>query len=229
MKAALRYLPGILYLPDILVAVSLAFPAAAIAQSDPQVPAQSAGSAQLSPADRKFVQEAAIGGMLEVELGKLAVEKAASGPVRQFGQRMVDDHSQGNEQLKAIAQTKGIALPDSLDAKHRKEVERLQKLPAAQFDQAYMKLMLEDHQQDIREFRKEATQGTDSNVKSFATSTLPKLHDHLAMAREAAKTAKATDRTRKPAAGTAESNAVNDNSTGAVTNDASDSQGRTKQ
>jgi putative membrane protein len=178
-----------------------------MAQNDPQTPSEPAGSAQLSAADRKFVQEAAIGGMLEVELGRLAVQKAASDPVRQFGQRMVDDHSQGNEQLKAIAQTKGIALPDSLDAKHRKEVERLQKLSAAQFDQAYMKLMLEDHQQDIREFRKEATQGVDSNVKSFAASTLPKLHDHLAMAREAAKTTKATDHTRKPATDTAESTA----------------------
>jgi len=221
MKAASRYLLGI------LVAVSLAFPAAAKAQSDPQGPSESAGSAQLSPADRKFVQEAAIGGMLEIELGRLAVEKAVSAPVRQFGQRMVNDHSQGNEQLRSIAQTKGIALPDSLDAKHRQEVEQLRKLSAAQFDQAYMKLMLEDHQQNIREFRKEATQGTDSNVKSFAASTLPKLHDHLAMAREAAKTA--TDRSRKPATGIAESNRAKDKTTGAVSNDASESPGKTKQ
>ena len=211
----------------ILVAVSLAFPAAAMAQSDPQAPSESVGSAQLSQADRKFVQEAAVGGMLEVELGKLAVEKAVSDPVRQFGKRMVDDHSQGNEQLRSIAQTKGIALPDNLDAKHRQEVERLRKLSAAQFDPAYMKLMLEDHQQDIREFRKEATQGVDSNVKSFAASTLPKLHDHLAMAREAAKTA--SDRSRKPAAGIAESNRAKDKTTGAVSNDASESPGRTKQ
>jgi putative membrane protein len=212
-----------------LMVVSLALPAAAIAQNDQQTPSQPSagtsqrpGNAQLAAADRKFVHDAAVGGMLEVELGKLAVQKATSEQVRQFGQRMVDDHSQASEQLKAIAQTKGITLPDSLDAKHRKELERLQKLSGAEFDQAYMNLMLEDHQKDIREFRKVAQQGLDPDIKSVAATTLPKLHDHLAMARSAARMAKSADRTKKPSAtGAAESDRALDKTTGDTTNDAS--------
>jgi putative membrane protein len=154
----------------------------------------------VSAPDRKFVNEAATGGVLEIELGKLAVQKAASEAVRQFGQRMVDDHSQAAEQLKQITQAKGMTLPGSLDAKQRKEIERLQKLSGPQFDQAYMKLMLEDHQQDIRVFRKEAQQGSDSDIRSFASATLPKLHDHLALAQGAAKTARAIEHSKKPPA-----------------------------
>jgi putative membrane protein len=171
----------------------------AAAQSLPGATERSS-TAQLSAADRKFVYEAATGGLMEVELGKLAVQRAASEAVRQFGQRMVDDHSQGAEQLKQIAQAKALALPDSVDAKQRKEIERLQKLSGPQFDQAYMKLMLEDHQQDIRVFRKEAQQGSDSDIKSFASATLPKLHDHLALAQGAAKTARAIEHSKKPSA-----------------------------
>ena len=186
-----------------LIAVSLALPAASMGQNEPAAAEPSptsverSSTALLSAADRKFVSDAATGGLLEVELGKLAVQKAASEAVRQFGQRMVDDHSQAAEQLKQIAQAKAMTLPDSLDAKQRKEVERLQKLSGPQFDQAYMKLMLEDHQQDIRVFRKEVQQGSDSDIKSFAATTLPKLHDHLAMARDAVRTAKFTDPVRK--------------------------------
>jgi len=183
------------YLSWMLAAVSLALPAAALAQNDTSV--QLGTGSQLSAADRKFLQDAAAGAMLEVELGRMAAQKGSTEQVRQFGQRMVDDHSQASEQLKSIAQSKGVPLPDSLDANRRKAVERLQRLPAAQFDQAYIKLMLEDHQQDIREFRKAAQQGSDSNVKSFASATLPRLHDHLAMVREASRSVKVTDRTRK--------------------------------
>jgi len=201
------------FLPGIFIAFSLALPAAAMAQSDTS--GQAAGDAELSAADRKFLQDAAAGGMLEVELGRIAAEKGTTEQVRQFGQRMVDDHSQANEQLRSIAQSKGVPLLDTLDARQRKEVERLQKLPAGQFDQAYMKLMVEDHQEDIRAFRKEAQQGSDSNIRSFASSTLPRLHDHLAMVREAAKSVKVTDRPRKPA----ESDRARDRATGATASD----------
>jgi len=192
-----------------LIAVSLALPAASMGRNEPAAAEPSptsverSSTALLSAADRKFVSDAATGGLLEVELGKLAVQKAASEAVRQFGQRMVDDHSQAAEQLKQIAQAKAMTLPDSLDAKQRKEVERLQKLSGPQFDQAYMKLMLEDHQQDIRVFRKEVQQGSDSDIKSFASATLPKLHDHLALAQGAAKTARAIEHSKKPSAASA--------------------------
>jgi putative membrane protein len=211
-----------------LIAMSLAVPAASMAQNDPSAAQTLPGAtgrsstAQVSAADRKFVNDAATGGLLEVELGKLAVQRAASEAVRQFGQRMMDDHSQAAEQLRQITRAKGMTLPDSLDAKQRKEIERLQKLSGPQFDQAYMKLMLEDHQQDIRVFRKEAQQGSDSDIRSFASATLPKLHDHLALALGAAKTARAIEHSKKPSAtGAAETQQARDKTTGAVNDDTS--------
>jgi putative membrane protein len=217
--------------------MSLALPAAGVAQNAPSGPqalpgaTERSSTAQLSAADRKFVSEAATGSLLEVELGKLAVQRATAEGVRQFGQRMVEDHSQAAEQLKQIAQAKAMTLPDSLDAKQRKEIERLQKLSGPHFDQAYMKLMLEDHQQDIRVFRKQAQQGSDSDIKSFASATLPKLHDHLALAQGAAKTARAIEHSKKPSAtgaadaqqarDKAEAQQTRDKTTGAVNDDAS--------
>jgi putative membrane protein len=150
--------------------------------------------------DRKFVQDTALGGLEEIALGKLAAQKAASDQVRRLGQRMADDQGQASEVLKVLAQAKGVTLPASLDAKQQKEIERLQKLSGADFDRAYMKLVVEDHQKDIREFRKQAQRGVDAEIKSFAATTLPKLHDHLAMARDAVRTAKFTDPVRKPSA-----------------------------
>jgi len=221
MKARRKQLPGI------LMALGFVLPTALMAQNDQQMPSptqpgavQRPGSAQLSADDRKFLQDAAIGGIEEVELGKLAVQEAASDQVRQIGQRIADDHTQANEQLQSLAQAKGLSLPTRLDAKHQKEVDRLQKLSGAEFDRAYIKLMIEDHQKDIREFRKVAEHGADADIKSLAAATLPKLHDHLAMARDAARTAKAGEHGKQSATGAA-SDQVHDRTTGAASDNAS--------
>jgi len=131
-----------------------------------------------------FVKEAAVGGMAEVELGKLAKDKGDSDTVKQFGQKMVDDHSKANDELKSLAKKKNIDLPTSLDAKHQAVVDRLSKLSGADFDRAYSTEMVKDHQEDVKEFQKEANSGTDSDIKNFASSTLPTLQEHLKMARE---------------------------------------------
>jgi putative membrane protein len=179
------------------VALSLALPLAAVAQNpstapgtNAQRPAQSAtdqgttGAADTTKASRsdaKFMKEAAMGGMLEVELGRVAVQNAGSDQVKQFGQRMVDDHGKGNDELKALAQAEGVMLPTELDSKHAKEVQRMQKLTGADFDREYMKMMLEDHHKDIKAFEHEAQKGDDPEVKAFAAKTLPTLRSHLSM------------------------------------------------
>jgi putative membrane protein len=139
-----------------------------------------------SSADTGFVKEAAMGGMAEVELGRLALQKASSNDVKQFAQRMVDDHSKANDQLKPIAQQKNITVPTQLTGKHKAEYDRLSKLSGAEFDRAYMQLMLQDHRKDVSDFRKESTSGKDQDVKQFATQTLPTLEDHLKMAQSTA-------------------------------------------
>jgi putative membrane protein len=134
------------------------------------------------------VREAAQGGMAEVELGKLATEKASSDQVKKFGQRMVDDHSKANDQLKQLASLEGIEVPDKLSPKDQMTKDRLSKLSGEQFDKAYMKDMVKDHKQDILDFKRESTAGSDQGVKTFASQTLPTLQDHLRQAQEIAST-----------------------------------------
>jgi putative membrane protein len=144
------------------------------------------GQGQMGPAtpkvnDHKFVKEAAMGGLAEVELGKLAQEKATSPAVKQFAQRMVQDHSKANDQLKQVAEKEGVAVPSSLDSKHQKRIDKLSKLSGTAFDKAYIKDQLKDHKKDVSEFKDEANHGTKPDVKSFASETLPTLEQHLSM------------------------------------------------
>jgi putative membrane protein len=137
-----------------------------------------------SNADQKFVKDAASGGMAEVQLGKLATEKASNAQVKQFGQRMVDDHSKANDELKSVASKDNITLPSDLSPKDKATYDSLSKLSGTAFDRAYMRDMVKDHQTDVNEFQKEANSGSNPDLKSFAGSTLPTLQDHLRMARE---------------------------------------------
>jgi len=166
-------------------------------------------SSTLSSSDQKFVIEAAHGGMMEVELGRLATQKAASDDVKQFGQRMVDDHSKAYEELVTLASSKGIMLPkpgehhmsgdsgtdaahhglmgkehDKMMKEHHKLMSKLNGLSGAEFDREYMKLMVEDHTKDVAGFEKEAAHGDDADVKAWAGNKLPTLKEHLQMARD---------------------------------------------
>ena len=143
------------------------------------------GMTKESAADKTFVKKAAEGGLAEVELGKLAAEKGASPEVKQFGQKMVDDHGKANEQLKSLAQSKQIALPTELSSKDKALHDRLAKLSGPAFDRAYMHAMVTDHTKDVSEFRTASKSAVDPDVKSWASSTLPTLETHLKMAQDA--------------------------------------------
>jgi putative membrane protein len=136
--------------------------------------------------DHAFAKEAAIGGMAEVELGNLAKQNAASADVKQFGDRMVTDHSKANDELKQWASQKKVTLPADLDAKHKALKDRLSKLNGAAFDKAYMHEMVMDHKQDVAAFKKESTSGKEADLKAWAGKTLPTLEDHLKMAQDTA-------------------------------------------
>jgi putative membrane protein len=133
--------------------------------------------------DNKFILKAASGGMAEVELGKLAVQKATASDVKQFGQHMIDDHSKANDELKTLAAQKQVTLPSAPDAKEKKLYNRLSKLSGAAFDKAYVHAMLTDHEEDVKEFERESNSGNDPDVKAWAAKTLPTLKDHLQMVR----------------------------------------------
>jgi putative membrane protein len=136
-------------------------------------------------ADEAWVMKIAKGGMAEVELGKLAADKASTDAVKKFGQRMVDDHSKANDELKTLAQSKNIALPSAIGPQEKALHDRLMRLSGPAFDQAYMRAMVNDHVKDINEFRIESKSGKDPELKAWAAKTLPTLEDHLKQAREA--------------------------------------------
>jgi putative membrane protein len=140
------------------------------------------GMTNMAAQDHNFLMDAAMGGMLEVELGRLATQKGASDAVKQFGQRMVDDHGKANQELMSLAQSKGITLPTEIDEKHKKDMTKLSALTGADFDREYGKMMLSDHRKDVSEFEKQSTRGTDADLKAFASKTLPTLKEHLKMA-----------------------------------------------
>ena len=126
-----------------------------------------------------FAVEAANGGMMEVELGKIAQDNASSPRVKAFGAMMVKDHTEAGDNLKQIATSLNIALPDSVSNDSRKEIDHMKMKKGKEFDKAYVSMMLDDHKNDIAEFRKCADNCSDSTIKSFAANTLPVLVKHL--------------------------------------------------
>jgi putative membrane protein len=142
--------------------------------------------AQNGAADKTFATKAAADGQAEVALGHLATENAGSPQVRAFGERMVTDHSQANQALQEIGRQQHLALPDKPGSANEAVARRLQTMKGPEFDKAYMRDMVQDHQQDVAEFRKEAETGKDPALRAFAQKYLPVLQQHLQLAENAA-------------------------------------------
>lgn len=128
-----------------------------------------------------FVKKAALGGMTEVETSKLAASKAQDPQVKSFAQKMVTDHTAANEELKSLATKKGWTLPTSLDAEHKAVVQKLSAKSGADFDAAYSKQMMQDHEKTVALF-KGATQSSDADLAKWAEKTLPTLEKHEQLA-----------------------------------------------
>ncbi|RKD18693.1 hypothetical protein BCY91_15285 [Pelobium manganitolerans] len=127
----------------------------------------------------EFLTEAASGGMMEVELGKLAQEKSANQQVKDFGNMMVTEHSKANDELKQLAMSKNVSLPDAPLPKHQDEIDKLKEKSGVDFDKAYIDLMVSDHKNDIDDFQDIVDNGKDQGITTFATKTLPVLKKHL--------------------------------------------------
>jgi putative membrane protein len=137
--------------------------------------------------DKKFVRDAAMGGMTEIAMGKLATEKGSSDGVKQYGQKLVDDHTKANEEVKQVAGAQSIEVPDALDSKHQSQIDKLSNLSGPAFDKAFTKAQVRDHEEDVRAFQNEAQNGNNAAVKDFANKTLPTLQQHLSMAKDLSK------------------------------------------
>lgn len=133
----------------------------------------------LSDQDKKFAENASRGGVMEVMLGKLAATNAGSAAVKSLGEMMVKDHTKANEELKKWASGVGYTLPTDLDDKKQKKYDELKAKKGMEFDKMYTDFMVDDHKEDIEDFKKQASDGSDAALKSFASNTLPTLEHHL--------------------------------------------------
>ena len=134
--------------------------------------------------DQAFVTDAARANLAEVELGKVAEARSSNREVKDFAKLMVADHQNALNQLNKVAKDCGITVPTALDPKDHALKSRLANLSGAAFDRMYMKAILTDHRSDVAEFRVEARTATNTEVKRYASDTLPTLKDHLKLAKE---------------------------------------------
>lgn len=156
-------------------------------QQPPSATTGSPGTGATAPTsqnlgDQAFVTKALEGGMAEVELGKLAADKSQSQDVKQFAQRMVNDHSQmGDKWFKPVAKELGVSEPKGPSKKDKKLIEKLQGLSGQQFDTEYIQAMVKDHKADLKDFQGEAQAAQDPNVKQIAEQGSKVVSQHLQM------------------------------------------------
>lgn len=129
--------------------------------------------------DAAFYKKAAEGGISEVELGNMAQQKSHNQSVKDFGAMMVKDHSEANDKLKTLAASKNMTLPMHSSATDMAAKTKLKMMSGDSFDKSYIKGMIKDHEEDIAEFKKEASSGQDPDARAFARDTLPTLETHL--------------------------------------------------
>lgn len=153
------------------------------AQHEATTPNTSAGNAQEQKLDydSEFVTKAASGGLLEVELGKLVSQRGTTAQAKTFAQHMVTDHTKANEELKALAAKRNIALPGGLSADHQKVYDDVADEKGLDMDKKYLQEMQKDHEEDVQEFEEAAAKVSDPEIKAFAAKTLPTLKMHLDM------------------------------------------------
>jgi putative membrane protein len=158
-----------------MVVAAGAFAACGGEQPSPVETADSVASKQ----DVEFMVKAVNGAQFEVVLGHLAETNGAKPGVKRFGEMMVRDHSMGGETLRGLAASKRIVMPDTLSNQQEKERKELEKKNGAAFDKAYVKMMVDDHKEDISEFQRAAINANDPDIRALAAANIPILQQHL--------------------------------------------------
>jgi putative membrane protein len=131
---------------------------------------------------KKFVETASAAGMFEIDSSKIALEKSSNDQIKQFAQQMVDDHSKAADALKAAAsEDQKVYLSDKETKDQVKEIEKLNKADAKDFDKEYVKAQVKAHDEAVDLFKKYSEKGDDAELKEFATNTLPTLQHHKTM------------------------------------------------
>lgn len=163
------------------IAAVLSAPPVGLAQPAKASPAAS----PLTKADQQIVVAMAQANMAEVDAGKLALANGQRAEVKSFAQRMIDDHTKALGEVTALAQAKGVTLPNEVDPKHKAMAAKLSKLKGSEFDRVYMSQAgVSDHQQVRDKLKKDAATAKDPDVKALAEKLLPTVEQHLHSAME---------------------------------------------
>ncbi|HWA37346.1 MAG TPA: DUF4142 domain-containing protein [Burkholderiales bacterium] len=158
------------------VAAFLAFSQSGYAQTRP--------AAKVSPQDQQLMSRLAQGDHAEIAAGKLAAGKASEGPVKEFAEHMVTEHTRMLEEAKRFAQSKGARLPARADKKHQDALKKLQKLEGDAFDRAFMAQMVSDHKAAMSLAQKTAKDAKDPALRLYAQAGVDKIRQHLEKAQE---------------------------------------------
>jgi putative membrane protein len=142
------------------------------------------GQARVNAIDRHFVMKASEANLAEIKLGQLAVDRAHTPEVKAYGERMVRDHTKAQNELKQLADSLGLPLSEAIPPEAKAAMERLARLSGMEFDKAYMKKMVEDHEKAVALFRMEKEEGHHPALKGYAAKNLPVLKEHLQLARQ---------------------------------------------
>jgi putative membrane protein len=141
------------------------------------------GTSGTANIDRDFIQEQIADGQAEVELGKLAQQRASNAQVKEFAQTIVRDHTEAGSDLRQIAAKHNVQPSTERDA-HKDVVDKLSKLKGAEFDREYVNTMVEDHEEAVNAVEEKANENETSDVKQWAAKTLPTLRQHLDRAKQ---------------------------------------------
>jgi putative membrane protein len=140
----------------------------------------------LTQAEKTFIKDAASGGMMEVELGRVAQQNGKSQAVKDFGKKMETDHGAANDELKSLVSQKNAMVPAQMEKKEKGMVDKMTKLTGDEFDKKYMAAMVADHKKDIKKFKAASKKAKDPDLKAWVDKTLPTLEQHLQLATETA-------------------------------------------
>ncbi|WP_367868121.1 DUF4142 domain-containing protein [Pedobacter sp. WC2423] len=136
---------------------------------------------KLKPEEASFIAQAAVGGLMEVEVGNLTLQKTKLEQVKDFAKRMIKDHTQANSELQTLASGMGIKLPGALPSAEQSHFDAMKQMMANEYDQNYMDMMVNDHAKTIDLFNG-ASRFENAELKSFALKMLPVLNEHNRMA-----------------------------------------------
>jgi putative membrane protein len=137
--------------------------------------------------DKAFVKKALEGNVGEIEMGKLALQKSNDDQVKQFAQRMVDDHGKMQDELKPAAEQMGVKVPEGPSKSQMKSMDKMKALSGDAFDQAYIKDMVKDHKGDDNDFKMEAQSTQNPQLKQMVMQSDQTIESHLQQIQQIAK------------------------------------------